>query len=155
MLAVGFSEVTSTHTAGRSHRTAQRIMSAVRIPGRERIRSILRVAAQQPELQEGEDEDHREEHPRHGRGGAELEEVLEGRLVQVLDHRARSITRAALGEDEHLPEDLERADDVGDEDEEEDRTEQGQGDGPEASPPARPVESRRLVEIAWNVLQPR
>src|SRR4030095_373663 len=137
-LAVSFSEVTNTHTTGRSHRTAPMTMSAVRIPRRERIRSILRVAAQQPELQEGEDEDHREEHPRHGRGGAELEEILERRLVQVLDHCARGIARAALGEDEHLPEDLERADDVGDEDAEEDRTEQRQGEGPETSPTARP-----------------
>src|SRR6266536_134992 len=155
MLAVSLSEVTSTQTTGKSHRMAQPTMSAVNTPRGGRIRSILRVAAQQPELQQGEDEDHREEHPRHGRGGAELEEVLERRLVQVLDHGARGVARPALGEDEHLPEDLERADDMGDEDEEKDRTEEGQRDGAEASPPAGAVEGRRLVEIARNVLQPR
>src|SRR5215470_12974665 len=129
MLAVGLREVTSTHTAGTT-------MSAPSTPCRERIGSVLRVAAQQPELEQGEDEDHREQHPGHGRGGAELEEVLERRLVQMLHHRARGIARAALREDEDLPEDLERADDVGNEDEEKHGPEERHGDAPEAPPPA-------------------
>src|SRR6266478_2710465 len=126
MFSVSLSEVTRTQTAGRSHRTAPATISTL-TPGRRdsasrtRIGSVLRVPAQQPELEQGEDENEREEHPSHGRGGAEVKEVLKGRLVQVLHHRARGITRSALGEDEHLPEDLERADHVGDEDEEEDR----------------------------------
>src|SRR6202035_5936655 len=83
---------------------------------RTRIGSVLRVPAQEPELKQREDENQREEHPGHGRGGAEVEEVLAGRLVEVLHDRARGIARSALGEDEHLPEDLGRADHVGDED---------------------------------------
>src|SRR6266536_5290075 len=121
MLAVGLSDVTATHTAGRSQRMAPATISAVTIRPRERIGSVLSVAAQQPELQQGEDEDHREEHPGHGGGGAELEEVLKRRLEQVLDHGARGVARPALRQDEDLAEDLERADGVGDEDEEEHR----------------------------------
>src|SRR5690349_17035827 len=69
-------------------------------------RSVLRVAAQQAELQHGEDEDDREQHPRHGRRGAELKEVLKRRLVQMLDDRARGVARPAHGQHEHLTEDL-------------------------------------------------
>src|SRR5216683_119002 len=155
MFWVSLSEVTKTQTAGSSQRTAQATMSPVNTPRRERIRSVLGVAAQQPELEEGEDEDHREEDPRHRGGRAELEKILERRLVEMLDHRARGVARTALGEDEYLPEDLEGSDDVGDEDEEEHRAEQRQGDGPEAPPPARAIEGGGLVELARDVLEAR
>src|ERR1044071_3681064 len=99
MFSVGLSEVTSTHTAGRSHSRARTHSAAVsatgwgwsRPGGRERSTasaSVLRVPAQDAELQHGEGEDHREEGPRHGGGRAELEEVGERRLVEVLDHGA-------------------------------------------------------------------
>src|SRR5207244_1203085 len=149
------SAVRKTRTAGRSHSTAQATMMPVNTHPRERIRSVLGVAAQQPELEEGEDEDQGEEHPGHRRRRAELKEVLKCRLVQVLDHRARGVARSTLSEDEHLSEDLEGSDDVGDEHEEEYRAKQRQGDGPEAPPPAGAVEGRCLGELAGAVLQAR
>src|SRR5215470_18262049 len=137
MFSVGFTEVTSTHTAGRSQAIAMITRSPV--SGTRQTRtdrlipdSILRMAAQQPELEQREQEDYDEEHPRHRGGGAEVEEVLEGRLVEVLDDRTGRVARTAAGEHEHLAEDLERADDVGHEHEEEDRAEQRHRDRPEA-----------------------
>src|SRR5215470_930677 len=108
MSGVGFSDVTSTHSAGVSHSTASATMtivsskrrlkrSASAPPGRSERGGvggaipgplILGMAAQQPELQQRKADDHREQHPGHGRGGAEVEKVLEGRLVEVLYHRA-------------------------------------------------------------------
>src|SRR4029450_802418 len=158
MLAVGLSEVTTTHTTGRSHSTARAPSAAASSRpwasrSRDTAASELRVAAQEAELQQREHQDDGEEHPRHRGGGAEREEVLEGGLVEVLDDGAGAVARAALREHEDLPEDLERADDVGDEDEEEHGAEQGQRDGPEAPDRAGPVERRRLVEVAGNVLE--
>src|SRR5437667_6101140 len=107
MFWVSLSEVTKTQTAGSSQRTAQATMSPVNTPRRERIRSVLGVAAQHPELEEREDEDHREEDPRNRGGRAELEEVLERRLVEMLDNGARGVARTALGGEDSLPEVLE------------------------------------------------
>src|SRR5215510_14469638 len=112
MFSVGFSEVTSTHTAGRSQAIARTTMIPVMSARQTRADrlmpgSVLGVAAQQPELEQREREDHQEEHPRHRRGRAEMEEVLERGLVEVLDHGPGRIARAAAGEHEHLAEDLE------------------------------------------------
>src|SRR5947209_11816576 len=153
MFSVSFNEVTSTHTAGSSQRSESSTMSVVSkarqtLAGRFMPGSVLRVAAQKPEVEERAREDLHEQHPRHRRGGAEVEEVLEGGLVEVLDHGPGRVARAAVGEDEHLAEDLERADDVGDQHEQERRPEQRQSDRPEASPAAGAVDRRRLVELA-------
>src|SRR5882724_6115760 len=115
MFSVSFKEVTSTQMAGRSQKIASATMKVVSsarqiVADRPMPGSVLRVAAQQPELEQRDREDHHEQHPRHRRGGAEVEEVLEGSLVEVLDHGPGRVARAAVGEDEHLAEDLERAD---------------------------------------------
>ncbi len=65
MFWVSLREVTKTQSAGSSQRTAQATMIEVNSPRRLRIGSVLGVAAEQSELEEGEDENHREEHPRH------------------------------------------------------------------------------------------
>src|SRR6185503_8316845 len=110
MFSVSFKDVTSTHTAGSSQTIASATMSAVSAarqlwPVRLMRVSILGVAAQQPELQQRKDENDHEEHPRHRRGCAEVEEVLEGGLVEVLDHGSRRVARTAIGQHEHLAED--------------------------------------------------
>src|SRR6185436_4271450 len=158
MSGVRFSDVTRTHPAGASQRTAsatraqvsRRPWTSMRRDGcpASATRSVLRVAAQEPELQEREDQDDREENPGHGRGRAELEEVLKRGLVQVLDDAAGGVAGPAHRQHENLPEDLERADDVGDEDEQEYRPEQRQGDRPEGAPCAGSDEGGRLVDIA-------
>src|SRR5512138_299307 len=94
MFSVSFKDVTSTHTAGSSQTTASTTMSAVITMRQARaVRlmrvSVLGVAAKQPELQQREGENDHEEHPCHRRCRAEVEEVLEGRLVEVLYDRAR------------------------------------------------------------------
>src|SRR5258706_11972322 len=99
MLAEGLKDVTATHTAGRSQRTAPATITAVNTTPRERIGSVLRVTAQQAELQQRKDKDHGEEDPGHGGGEPELEEVLERRLEQVLDHGACGVARPALRQD--------------------------------------------------------
>src|SRR5215470_19013390 len=144
MFSVGFSEVTSTHTAGRSQAIATITRSPVNSTRQPRADglmpgSILRVAAQQPELEQRECEDHQEQYPSHRRGGAEMKEVLEGGLVEVLDDRTGRVARASTGEHEHLAEDLERADDVRHEHEQEDRSQQRHRDRPEAPPAAGAV----------------
>src|SRR4029450_11299567 len=104
MLAVGLSEVTTTHTTGSSQSTASApSATASAMPCGPRRRGIgpaseLRVPAQEAELQHGEHEDDREEHPRHRGGGAEGEEVLERGLVEVLHHGTGGVAGAALGE---------------------------------------------------------
>src|SRR5215813_835296 len=158
MFSVSFKEVTSTHTAGSSQAIASATMSAVSAARQTRAvrlmrASVLGVAAQQPELEQRESKNDHEEHPRHRRGGAEVEEVLEGRLVEVLDDGSRRVARTAVGQDEHLAEDLERADDVGDEHEQEHRPEQRHRDRPEAAPATGAVDRGRLVELARNVLE--
>jgi len=85
---------------------------------------VFGMSPENPELDHREDQDHCEEHPGHGRSGAESEEALKGRLVQMLDHGPGRIARPPLSHDEDLPEDLEGPDDVDDEDEEEHRPEQ-------------------------------
>src|SRR5688572_27546867 len=110
MSTVVFSDVATIQTIGSSHTTASASKAAVSATvgaSKRRRTSILRVAAEQPELEDGEDQDDREQHPGHGRCGAELEEAVEGRLVEVLHDRARRIARPAASEDEHLPEELE------------------------------------------------
>src|SRR5262245_1746895 len=92
MFSVSFRDVTSTHTAGSSQTIASTTMSVVSAARQARAvrlmrASILSVAAQQPELEQREGENDHEEHPRHRGGGAEVEEVLEGCLVEVLDDR--------------------------------------------------------------------
>src|SRR5262245_52666132 len=173
MFSVSLSEVTTTHAAGRSQSTASVTRPAVRatpsmssrrtLAARScdqravstlAIRSVLRVPAQQPELQHGEGEDHREEHPRHGGGGAELEEILESGLVEVLDHGPGGVPRSAHREHEDLPEELEGPDDVSHEDEEQHRPQERERDRPEAPRGAGAVEGGRFVELTRNVLKP-
>ena len=57
-----------------------------------------------------------------------MEEVLERRLVEVLNDGPGGVAGPAAREDEDLPEELERADDVGDDHEEEHRAQQRQRD---------------------------
>src|SRR6516164_7042757 len=103
MFSVSFSEVTRTHTAGRSQ--AMAMTTRIAVTSRRQIRadrlmpsSVLRVAAKQPELEQREREDDHEQDPRHRRGRAEVEEVLERGLVEMLDDRARRVARPAVGE---------------------------------------------------------
>src|SRR5688572_27711273 len=127
MSAVTLSEVTRTHTIGSSHAAASTLsasVSATAWRSRRPTSSVLRVTAQQPELEDREDEDDSEQHPGHRRGGAELEEVRERRLEQVLHDRPGGVAGSAAGEDEHLAEELERPDHVGDDDEQEHRAQQ-------------------------------
>src|SRR5262249_22443322 len=139
MFSVGFSEVTRTHTAGKSQAIAtitRSPVSSTRHTRADRLmpRSILRVAAQATELEQRDQEDHGDHHPRNGRGGAEVEEVLEAGLVEMLDDRTGRVARSPAGEHEDLAEDLERADDVRHEHEEEHGAEQRHRDRPEAPP---------------------
>src|SRR5262245_31957814 len=104
MFSVSFRDVTSTHTAGSSQTIASATMSAVTtmrqaLAVRLMRVSVLGVAAQQPELQQREGENDHEEHPRHRRGCAEVEEVLEGGLVEMLDDGPRRVARTAVGQD--------------------------------------------------------
>src|SRR5947208_2082262 len=127
--AVVFSEVTTTQAIGSSQSTASASNAAVsttRAPSTRRRTSVFRMTAEQPKLEDREDQDDGEQDPRHGRRGAELEEVLERGLVEMLHDRPRGIARAAAGEDEDLPEELEGADDVRHDDEEQHGTQQRQ-----------------------------
>src|SRR5262245_23329961 len=134
MFGVGFSEVTTIQTAGRSHRMAattstptstgrthrarparRRARSAATIrprgrvaTGNDSIGSVLRVSPEQPELEGREPEDEGEQDPGHRRRRAEMEKVPEGRLVEMLDDGARGVTRPANSENENLTEHLER-----------------------------------------------
>src|SRR5262245_51514015 len=172
MFSVSLSDVTPTQMAGRSHSPARTISApASRIrrhraaPARGRgtdadvgvapTASVLRVSPEEPELERREAHDDREEHPGHRRGGAEVEEAGERRLVQVLDHRPGGVARPAVREYVDLSEDLEGPNDVSYENEEEHRPQEWQRDSPEAAPPPRPVDRCSLVEFPGNVLETR
>src|SRR5581483_9012362 len=152
MSFVCFSDVTRTQTAGVSQSTASTRKKPVSAE-RRTATSVLRSAAQQPELDRREEEDHQEEHPRHRRGGAEAEEVLEDGLVQVLDHRAGHVAGTAVRQHEHLAEDLERPDDVDHDDEQDDGAQERQRDRPEGAPRSRAVDRSRLVQVLRDVLK--
>src|SRR5438552_7127980 len=113
------------------------------------------MIAEQQKLEDREDQDDSEQDPRHGRLGAELEEVLERGLVEMLHDGPRGIARAAAGEDEDLPEELEGADDVRHDDEEQHGTQQRQRDRTETTNAAGAVEGGRIVEVARDVRKPR
>src|SRR3546814_838511 len=75
----------------------------------------------------------------------EVERVEEGRIRRP----AR-----ALADDEGRREGLERADQLHDEVEEDDRRQHGQGDADELPPRSRPVDGGRVVKVLRDLLQP-
>src|SRR5205085_10187716 len=81
------------------------------------IQLVIRVAVEQPYLDQREHEDDPEERVRHGCGVAHRE-ILKTGLPDVVHDGRRCLERAAVRHDEDLIEDLKCADDAHDEQEE-------------------------------------
>ena len=100
-------------------------------------------------MQPRRDEDDGEEHPAHRGRVAEAEE-LPRLAVDVVNGDVGGAERAALGHDVDEPEDLERPDHGGDEDEEERVAEARQGDVAEALERAGAVDAGSIVPVAGD-----
>ena len=109
---------------------------------------------EQLEVEDGEDRDEDEQDHANGCRIADLVE-LEGVLVEREHERVRRVLRPSLRHDLDGLEDLERGDDLDDNNEEERRRYHGQRDLSEGRPLLRMVELRCLIEILRHGLQGR
>ena len=112
------------------------------------ISVLASLAAQQPQLDEREDQNGDQQRDRHRRAIADLVGRPKDVGPYAVDDRQRRRPRTAFGQDQRRIEDL-QPEDRGDHDGEEDHlTEQRQGQPVEALPAVRPVQFGRLIAPA-------